>query len=179
MFFDTLGIRWQYEPETFDLKHMPINEKGEEWYRDPPKLLARKGSVWYMPDFFLSSLSISNVWVEIKGAMPTMEEAYKCLLLNYWSGQSVLLCFGGIPFADRCEWIPDAEGMRWFEDMGPLGNNLYWGECSLCRKISFGSMDFTMCSKDCGGRLAFTSPRLCEAYQEARTAFRYKPVRVV
>lgn len=43
IFFDTLGLRWEYEPEGFDL-----GEHG-----------------WYLPDFFLPDVD-EGTWVEVK-----------------------------------------------------------------------------------------------------------------
>lgn len=67
--FDSLGIRWDYEPEGFDL--------GECGY--------------YLPDFFLHLPPDDRIalkypgagyWVEIKGGEPTREEALKCEALT-------------------------------------------------------------------------------------------------
>lgn len=55
VFFDALGLEWEYEPEGFDLD-----------------------GVWYLPDFYLSA---QKVWVEIKGAEASQEEIGKCMLL--------------------------------------------------------------------------------------------------
>jgi hypothetical protein len=54
VFLDTLGVRWEYEPEGFDL-----GEHGK-----------------YLPDFFLPNL---KVWLEIKGSNfePSEEEERK------------------------------------------------------------------------------------------------------
>jgi hypothetical protein len=52
MFFDSVGIKWVYEPEGYDLD-------GE----------------WYIPDFYLPD---SDSFLEIKGpAMGNMEKVYK------------------------------------------------------------------------------------------------------
>lgn len=52
VFFDALGIRWEYEPEGFDLG----------------------GWGWYLPDFYLPEW---GAWIEIKPALPTDEEYTK------------------------------------------------------------------------------------------------------
>lgn len=56
VFFDALGLQWEYEPEGFDL-----GDAG-----------------WYLPDFYLPSC---NMWVEIKGTKSTDEENDKCSAL--------------------------------------------------------------------------------------------------
>ena len=57
VFFDTLGIRYEYEKEGYDL-----GELG-----------------WYLPDFWLPSL---DAWVEVKGDEPTKDEQLKLARLT-------------------------------------------------------------------------------------------------
>jgi hypothetical protein len=52
VFFDTLGIKWEYEKEGYDLDGMR-----------------------YLPDFWLPEL---KCWIEIKGQSPTVQEEEKC-----------------------------------------------------------------------------------------------------
>lgn len=56
VFFNTVGVEYQYEPERFDLGN----------------------GVWYLPDFWLPQLLI---WLEIKSAFPIAEEMQKIALL--------------------------------------------------------------------------------------------------
>lgn len=56
VFFDAMGIRWEYEPEGFDM-----GEAG-----------------WYLPDFYLPDF---NAWVEIKGGSASEGEIDKCCAL--------------------------------------------------------------------------------------------------
>ena len=76
VFFDVLGIEYQYEPEGFDL--------GEEG--------------WYLPDFWLSlnddRYNHAGYWVEIKGAKPTLSEMAKILALAVGSGHTAWLIHG-------------------------------------------------------------------------------------
>lgn len=58
VFFDALGLKWEYEPEGYDL-----GDQG-----------------WYLPDFYLPEF---NCWIEIKGAKETDEELNKCRRLSY------------------------------------------------------------------------------------------------
>lgn len=48
VFFDALGVEYQYEPQGFDL-----------------------GGVWYLPDFYLPD---SYLWVEVKAAAPLSDK---------------------------------------------------------------------------------------------------------
>ncbi|HUH58002.1 MAG TPA: hypothetical protein VL020_05770 [Pseudomonadales bacterium] len=57
VFFDALGISWEYEMEGFELS------TGER----------------YLPDFYLPE---ANLWLEIKGPKPTENELQKCITLQ-------------------------------------------------------------------------------------------------
>lgn len=67
VFFDRLGVKYQYERETWDV--------------DP----------WYLPDFYLPE---QECWVEIKGPTPTAEEKRKAAALADVTRQTVYLCHG-------------------------------------------------------------------------------------
>lgn len=75
LFFDTLGIEYQYEPEGFDLD-----------------------GVWYLPDFYIPS---ADIFIEIKGnyvfydKQLGKEAVHKCVGLSWQSRKKVLLLFGG------------------------------------------------------------------------------------
>ena len=64
VFFDTLGIKYEYEKEGYDL-----GEAG-----------------WYLPDFWLPDL---ECWVEIKGQHPTRDEQTKLAVLTEQRQDSV------------------------------------------------------------------------------------------
>lgn len=72
VFFDTLGIKYEYEMEGYDLD-------GE----------------WYLPDFWLPEL---DCWIEIKGKEPTLDEFGKAETLCMESGHDVHVFWGDIPF---------------------------------------------------------------------------------
>ena len=57
VFFDALGLEWEYEMEGFELS------TGER----------------YLPDFYLPE---ANLWLEIKGPKPTENELQKCITLQ-------------------------------------------------------------------------------------------------
>lgn len=52
VFFDTLGVQWEYEPQGFETPDGP-----------------------YLPDFYLP---VGKVWVEIKGASPSQNDLDRC-----------------------------------------------------------------------------------------------------
>lgn len=57
VFFDALDIKWEYEPEGYDLNEFGL----------------------YLPDFFLPEF---NCWIEIKGTYPSDLELDKCRYLS-------------------------------------------------------------------------------------------------
>lgn len=72
VFFDELGILWEYEKEGYE-------------FSDGSR---------YLPDFWLPELKI---WVEIKGEQPTEEEERKMDWLVVETGHSACIFFGNIP----------------------------------------------------------------------------------
>ena len=81
VFFDALGIEWEYEKEGYELpKH--YLEKNHDDYKDSPDML------YYLPDFWLPQLKI---FVEVKGESLTTEEFVKAMRLSLYSGEKVLI----------------------------------------------------------------------------------------
>lgn len=75
VFFDALGVRYEYETQGFDL-----GDAG-----------------WYLPDFWLPD---QQCWVEIKPGEPTPEECDKAEQLMRLSGKQCLL-IAGTPWPDE------------------------------------------------------------------------------
>jgi hypothetical protein len=71
VFFDALGIAWEYEKEGYDL-----GEHG-----------------WYLPDFWLPEIA-GGVWVEIKGDTPSPTEISKAEALCLGTRRGVYICVG-------------------------------------------------------------------------------------
>lgn len=69
IYFDHLGVEWDYEPEGFDLG----------------------ATGWYVPDFWLSTV---NMWAEVKPAPLSSVEYGKCAELALRSGLPVLMLVG-------------------------------------------------------------------------------------
>ena len=96
VFFDALGIRYQYEPQGFQIyRHL---EQGDPWL--------------YLPDFFLTDL---GTWVEVKGSLDDVSDDYFEMIASAidwggylpgvaWSGGTThgLLWLGPIPDEDLC-----------------------------------------------------------------------------
>ena len=72
VFFDTLGIAWEYEKEGYDL-----GDAG-----------------WYLPDFWLPEW---NMWVEIKGQTPDKTEEGKLFALIQRNNDGRAAFFVGMP----------------------------------------------------------------------------------
>lgn len=70
VFFNELGIEYQYEPEGYDLE-----------------------GTRYLPDFYLPR---QDCFVEVKGQEPTYEELRKVKLLSLYTGKSAYLSHGEI-----------------------------------------------------------------------------------
>jgi hypothetical protein len=71
VYFDTLGIKYVYEPDGFTLSD---------------------GS-WYLPDFWLPQVSM---FAEVKPAVLTIAEITKCVLLTYQTGVECLMLDGPV-----------------------------------------------------------------------------------
>lgn len=91
VFFDALGVRWEYEPEGYQ-------------FRDGTR---------YLPDFWIPEC---NLFVEVKGTRPTWEEVGKCEELALATGKSAVLVFG-TPYENPswlCCWeVSDSGGGPW------------------------------------------------------------------
>jgi hypothetical protein len=92
VFFETLGIKWWYEPEGFSLRfdyeknaaHLmdTLDMTEDELLQDgiPQTYKHLDGKAYtYLPDFYLPEL---RVWLEIKGPNPTPEDIEKAFLLH-------------------------------------------------------------------------------------------------
>lgn len=106
VFFDTLGIEYQYEKEGYDLDRL-----------------------WYLPDFWLPK---QKAWIEIKGQEPTREEEEKCRRLYAQSHNWVHMFVGDIPSIEHPSAIysyhDDKLPPQRIDDWG-------WTECPFCREI--------------------------------------------
>jgi hypothetical protein len=74
VFFDELGVEWQYEPEGFE----------RQLYEDGP-------THRWLPDFLLTK---TNTWVEVKGSTAQLQQD--------WERLAQLLDFGGV-LPDFCD----------------------------------------------------------------------------
>lgn len=109
VFFDSLNIEWQYEPQGFETPYGP-----------------------YLPDFWLP---IQKYWIEIKGTAPTKDEQDK---LTYVSMQTLcesFIFFGDIIAPDLSYNISEsAYKIGYFIESQSEGwdNEYCWCECPKC-----------------------------------------------
>lgn len=84
VFFDAMGIDWEYEKEGFDL-----------------------AGTWYLPDFWL--LQVQS-WAEVKPEAFSEKEETLCILLQSHSGNNVIM-LDGLPAFKAYDVIADASGI--------------------------------------------------------------------
>ena len=148
VFFDTLGIPFEYEPEGFELP----------------------GGLRYLPDFWLPE---QDGWVEIKGQEPTEEDSLKAQLLAEGTGHPVYIFFG--PIEEPSGYCTGSAHMwaDWGSDL-----DYWWCECRHCGRLGIeynGRSAWLPCrGNTCpsydGKDYNYDSPRLVEAYTKARSA---------
>ena len=80
VFFDAIGVRWEYEKEGYDLD-----------------------GVYYLPDFYLPEW---DCWIEIKGEDPISEKwwTYNDPRLIKFSEEKLLIVFFGLPGDNYGRW---------------------------------------------------------------------------
>lgn len=110
MFYDCLDLKWQYEPEGFDLD-----------------------GINYLPDFHIDGLG----YVEIKPESPTEAENKKAERLAYCTQKKVFIFFGNIPHieqvGDPLPFEPD-ESAHVFYPAGTWDSCQWWCRCLICGK---------------------------------------------
>lgn len=124
VFFDALGIRWEYEKQGFDL--------GDGYT--------------YLPDFWLPTI---RVWFEVKGAILTREDREKVARLRCYSYPVVVACgnigeeslttfgtdlkdsSGGSSEWEDCDWCLCEEHNQWTIDFGLTNSRLFFGHANF------------------------------------------------
>lgn len=120
VFFDALGVRWEYEREGYDLD-----------------------GIWYLPDFWLPQF---ETWVEIKGQAPDDDAWRKLMRLVRQTGKAGFMFWGAIgsdmsgalvlPCADEDPGnfpaVIDSP-----QHLAQRERQLCWAICPLCGYLSF------------------------------------------
>lgn len=164
VFFDALGVEWEYEPQGFDLD-----------------------GIAYLPDFWLPEL---GCWFEVKGNITDADTA-KCRALAKATGRLVYM-FGKVEPLHLENMYPEAEdeglevkvvgsGLYFLPD-GDWDGCMTWGLCQECGAFGislFGQHGIHRTESWAGGtgecsRTADAnsapSPRLTAAYSRAKQA---------
>lgn len=159
VFFDTLGVKYEYEKEGYLLDR--------SLHPSHSYFANRKGTVTYLPDFWLPE---HDCFVEIKGEEITDDEREKAILLAYTLEKNVYIFVGNISVPD---WDIEPKDEVFFGD-GGMDYDHVWCECSFCGMIGIqycGYADRLVCKHEGPGRVSnYSTPRLIAAYTAARQA---------
>lgn len=148
VFFDELGLPYQYELEGFELP----------------------GKVWYLPDFYLS---IQGKWVEIKPIVhgkTIAELAPKWLTFAKQMPDQAVLLVGEPGLSEPYQENPRYRGYVYND------NEHLWCECSKCGNIGFefeGRANRMKHKDNCPSRESektYDTPRLRKAFDAALQA---------
>uniref|UniRef100_A0AAU2A0E9 REase associating with pPIWI RE domain-containing protein n=1 Tax=Streptomyces sp. NBC_00093 TaxID=2975649 RepID=A0AAU2A0E9_9ACTN len=130
VFFDTLGIRWEYEPQGFELTRLPEAEllrlADEQLRERQPNDNAHLGS--YLPDFWLPTQA---AWFEVKGVEPASEEWARLIRFMELTDQRTFVAVGNIPDPRTL----DSSGHPYDEgfEIHTYGDHHYaWTRCDWC-----------------------------------------------
>lgn len=166
VFFDTLGLPYEYEKEGYDLGN----------------------GLRYLPDFWLPTVGLRGnvhdlgLWVEIKGEHPSDRDELKCSRLAEITLSPVVL-FVGLPrsWDARCsDGGPSSDnGYQFWARYCDGEVDFWWDNCmsfmqchnDKCRyvKIEFEESNYCYCPI-CGSRADDSSKWLVQAYRNARSA---------
>jgi len=94
LFYDKIKEPWEYEREGYKLDE----------------------STWYLPDFWMPRM---DCYIEIKGALPSLEEEAKASILAQQSKKPVYVFHGPIPTIEQygsINFIPAAAAWRYLPD---------------------------------------------------------------
>ncbi len=156
IFFDELGIEWDYEPETFQTKYG-----------------------YYMPDFFLPSI---NRWFIVKGKVLKNDEREKVEDVCVLTDSSAIIACGGLPL--QFDW--DKHGFYCYrflfiskaKDGGTYADEPYLPcICKQCGKFDFqyeGRYERNCeCSDSDHGQNSFSwqQPTIQNALRKARGSY--------
>jgi hypothetical protein len=158
VFFDTLGVQWEYEPERYQLP-----------------------SGKYLPDFWLPK---QKMFFEVKGVAPTGRYTQLLDELAVGTRNRVVLAVGSIPRPDRFEIGADGQSDFWMEvydgsssdgsGEAAWDNYQAWTLCPKCGAFDVcfearGCRTYCGCSTgncNCGS----TPVEVLEAFRAARSA---------
>lgn len=145
MFFDSLGVAYEYEPEGFDLTEVAGGSK----------------TVWYLPDFYLPEL---NCFAEVKGRKPTVEEMAKAKWLSEISEEAVVILWGKM----ECPTGYEVDDRNYFFNLQQVYKAAHFATCSTCNEVGIYADVFDYVCPDCGNKVQFDHWSIQEAYRKAK-----------
>jgi hypothetical protein len=117
VFFDALGIQWQFEKEGYvfniakNMENGRLKKHDSEFYAKKH----RSGFIPYLPDFYFPKQErFMECFIEIKGSEPTGEECDKARLLCYDSELPVFIMWD-FPFIEDYHVQTHIDGYIWTE----------------------------------------------------------------
>lgn len=156
VFFNCLGVRWEYEKEGFELSSGP-----------------------YLPDFWLPDL---ECWLEVKPDNPDDRAKALCEELG-WETERAVVLLAGSPASEEIktfcfDWKDSSAGTGWW---GGWNDPLTWGlrdDGELCIRANCGpnrTFHSPNCQNDFAGMLSCTLsheglPLIQAAYRRALSA---------
>lgn len=130
VFLDTLGVKWEYEPQGYELGPLPasvIQRMADEQLREPqPEDSEHLGA--YLPDFWLPAQA---AWLEIKGAEPSDHEWRRLYRFMDLTDQRAFVAVGPLPDPRTIEehGHPQEDGFEIYT----YGDHHYaWTRCRWC-----------------------------------------------
>ncbi|GII84578.1 hypothetical protein Ssi03_25680 [Sphaerisporangium siamense] len=130
VFFDHLGIRWEYEPEGFELA--PLSEErismlsGLGYYGLGDEERVHLGS--YLPDFWLPQ---QEAWLEIKGTEPSERDWKRFVRFSLLVDHRAFLVAGNIPDPRTIDSAGHPYGADF--EIHTYGDHHYaWTRCLRC-----------------------------------------------
>lgn len=145
VFFDFLGIEWEYEKEGFDL--------GE--------------GLRYLPDFWLPDIGLrttkgGGLWVEVKGDEDISDrDSRKIHKFSEQQEFGIALLIG--PVDNGFDQHHEVRAGCWDEGMA-------WMKCRDCNRVKFENSNYYKC-ESCGGSYCSNDhPSLEKAVEAARSA---------
>lgn len=147
MFFNALGIKYEYEPEGYDLGN----------------------GLYYLPDFWLPE---QDCWVEVKGnkTLVNPKDIKKCQQLAIQSRKLVCMVFECRPFVitKKFEELNIEGDVYYFSPKGDWDACWAIGYCTTCNSYRFGLFG-DWCSV-CHDEMIPINKTIYEAYTKARQA---------
>jgi hypothetical protein len=178
VFFDSLGISWEYEPQGFELTPLSLDQIDRA--RETHLTIAERTDEhlgYYLPDFWLPK---QELWLEIKGVTPPEQEYQRIWRFCELTGQRVMIAIGSIPDPRTI----DSSGHLYDGafDIEVYGDFHYaWTRCRICGfyDVTFDARSARTCCRchaydcsSCNGDKCYNGddPAIIAAYTAARSA---------